>query len=519
LFVVLVIITQTVPAVVGIRLPVCKLHVFADPVQNVMTLSCTYLQLEVDDVGSVNGMPLLATPPTVTTTFPVMAPAGTGATMLVALQLVGVPGIPLNVIVLNPWLAPKFVPVIVTGVPTTPEFGLRLVMLGEEAVDTVNVTPLLAVPPTVTTTFPVIAPVGTGATMLLALQLVGVARIPLNVIVLVEPWLAPKFIPVIVTGVPTGPEVGFRPVMVGAEVVGTVNSAPLLRVPPTVTTTFPVVAPVGTGATMLVAPQFVGVAAIPLNVIVLVEPWLAPKFVPVIVTCVPTAPEFGLRLVMVGAEVGGTVNCKPLLAVPPTVTTTLPVAAPAGTGAVMLVAPQLVGVAAIPLNLIVLVEPWLAPKFVPVIVTDVPTAPEFGLRLVMVGEEAVVTVNGTPLLAVPPTVTRTFPVVAPVGTGATMLVALQLVGVAAIPLNLIVLEPWLAPKFVPAIVTGVPTGPAVGFRFVMLGVVLPPPPDVACDPPEQPVLNNHKLMHARKRIAFAACRPEIPGKVRKPFMS
>jgi hypothetical protein len=139
----------------------------------------------------------------------------------------------------------------------------------------------------------------------------------------------------------------------------------------------------------------------------------------------------------------------------------------------------------------------------------------------MVGEETVVTVYATPLLAVPPTVTTTFPFVAPVGTGATMLVAPQLVGVAGIPLNVIVLNPWLAPKFVPAIVTCVPTGPAAGFRFVMLGVVLPPPPppDVGCDPPEQPALNNDKLMHARKRIAFAACRPEIPGKVRKPFMS
>ena len=126
--------------------------------------------------------------------------------------------------------------------------------------------------------------------------------------------------------------------------------------------------------------------------------------------------------------------------------------------------------------------------------------------------------NATPLLATPPTVTTTFPVVAPAGTGATMLVALQLVGAAAIPLNLTVLDPWLAPKLVPAIVTAVPTGPAVGFRLEMLGAVVPPPLGVPADPPEQPTLNNDKLMHARKRIVFAACRPEIRGKVRKPFM-
>lgn len=68
-------------------------------------------------------LPLLATPATVTTTFPVVAPAGTPATMLVALQLVGVAGVPLNVNVLEPWLEPKFVPVIVTGVPTAPVVG------------------------------------------------------------------------------------------------------------------------------------------------------------------------------------------------------------------------------------------------------------------------------------------------------------------------------------------------------------------------------------------------------------
>jgi hypothetical protein len=54
---------------------------------------------------------------------------------------------------------------------------------------------------------------------------------------------------------------------------------------------------------------------------------------------------------------------------------------------------------------------------------------------------AAVTVKLTPLLATPPTVTTTFPLVAPVGTGATMLVAVQFAGVivAAVPLNVTVL--------------------------------------------------------------------------------
>ena len=73
----------------------------------------------------------------------------------------------------------------------------------------------------------------------------------------------------------------------------------------------------------------------------------------------------------------------------------------------------------------------------------------------------VVTVKFTPLLATPPTVTTTFPVVAPVGNGTTMLVGPQLVGVPAVPLNVTVLVPCVAPKFVPVIVTDVPTGPDV----------------------------------------------------------
>ena len=211
--------------------------------------------------------PLLATPPTVTTTFPVVAPLGTGATILVALQLVGVAAVPLNVTVLVPCVAPKFAPVIVTDAPTNPDVGFRPVMLGPGVV-TVKLTPLLATPPTVTTTLPVVAPAGTGTTMFVTLQLVGVAPIPLKVTVLV-PWLAPKLAPVIVTDVPRTPDVGLRPVMLGGGTV-TVKLTPLLATPPTVTTTFPVVAPLGTGATMLVAAQLVGVAAMPLNLIVLV---------------------------------------------------------------------------------------------------------------------------------------------------------------------------------------------------------------------------------------------------------
>lgn len=55
----------------------------------------------------------------------------------------------------------------------------------------------------------------------------------------------------------------------------------------------------------------------------------------------------------------------------------------------------------------------------------------------------------TPLLATPETVTTTFPVVAPVGTGTLIELAPQLEGVAAVPLKVTVLVPWLDPKLVP----------------------------------------------------------------------
>jgi len=411
---------------------------------------------------TVKFTPLLATPPTVTTTLPVVAPAGTGALMLVALQLVGVAVVPLNFTVLVPCIAPKFAPAIVTGVPTNPEVGFKLAMLGAGTV-TVKLTPLLATPPTVTTTLPVVAPAGTDTMMLGALQLVAVAAIPLNLTVLV-PCVAPKFAPAIATDVPANPDVGFKLVTLGPGTV-TVKLTPLLAAPPTVTTTLPVVAPAGTVAVMLAAPQLVGVAVIPLNFTVLV-PCVAPKFAPAIVTDVPGNPDVGFKLVMLGA---GTVTVKltPLLASPPTVTTTFPDVAPAGTAAVMFVVLQLAGAAAIPLNVTVLV-PCVVPKFVPVIVTDVPTNPDVGFKLAMLGA-GTVTVKLTPLLATPPTVTTTLPLVAPAGTGAVMLVALQLVGVPAIPLNVTVLVPCVAPKFAPTTVTDVPTNPDVGFKLVMLG--------------------------------------------------
>jgi hypothetical protein len=132
---------------------------------------------------TVKPAPALATPFTVTTTLPVVAPAGTETEIAPALQLEAVAAIPLNVTVLAPWDAPKFVPVIVTGDPTAADPVDKLVITG--VANTVNTAPALARPFTVTTTFPVVAAAGTGATIDVALQLVGAAAVPLKLTVLV----------------------------------------------------------------------------------------------------------------------------------------------------------------------------------------------------------------------------------------------------------------------------------------------------------------------------------------------
>lgn len=118
---------------------------------------------------------LLATPPTVISTFPVVAPVGTGTLMEVAFQLVGIPVVPLNVTVLMPCDEPKFVPWIVTPVPTTPALGARLLMLGSEDV-TVKRTLLLFPPPTETRRSPVEAPAGTATVSDVSLELMGLAN-------------------------------------------------------------------------------------------------------------------------------------------------------------------------------------------------------------------------------------------------------------------------------------------------------------------------------------------------------
>jgi len=149
------------------------------------------------------------------------------------------------------------VPLIVTEVATAPKVGEMLVMVGA-AVPTAKPYGLLAMPPTVTITFPVVAPEGTGTIIEVVLQLVGVPVVPLNVTVLV-PCEEPKFVPVIVTAVPTAPASGTRLLMLGSEDV-TVKRTALLFPPPTETRRSPVVAPAGTATVIDVSVELIGLA-------------------------------------------------------------------------------------------------------------------------------------------------------------------------------------------------------------------------------------------------------------------
>jgi len=99
--------------------------------------------------------------------------------------------------------------------------------------------------------------------MLVLLQLVTTAVDEPNITELV-PWVEPKLAPLIVTGVPAGPEVGERLLMLGVIV----KKMPLLERPRAVTTTLPLVAPFGTNVEILVSVQLITGSDVPLSVIV-----------------------------------------------------------------------------------------------------------------------------------------------------------------------------------------------------------------------------------------------------------
>ena len=235
------------------------------------------------------------------------------------------------------------------------------------------------------------------------------------------PLVAPKLMPLIVTDAPTGPFVGSgRHARVGDRIRHCGAAATVRRRS---------WSSASWHRTICRGDHIVGEVVMPLKVAVLV-PLVALKAPAIVTMCCPLV---GVRLVTLGIG-ASTVNPVPLLATLPTVTTTFPVVAVAGTGTTMLVADQVPGVARIPL-MVTLLVPLVAPKLVPVIVTDVPTGPL--VRVVTLGATTV-TVNAPPLPATSPTSRRSR--LSQSGTGTTMSWPTSL-GVA-FSLKVTLLVPW-----------------------------------------------------------------------------
>jgi hypothetical protein len=139
------------------------------------------------------------------------------------------------------------------------------------------------------------------------------------------------------------------------------------------------------------------------------------KFVPVMMTVLPTAPTVGENEVMVGIPVRTVKSAVLTAELTVFVTVILPVVAPTGTVAVIWVAELTVkDVAVVVLNFTVVVPQ----KFVPVMTTDEPTAPLTGENDVIVGAAAVATVKLAELVP-SPSASRTINAADPVDVAGT----------------------------------------------------------------------------------------------------
>jgi hypothetical protein len=390
------------------------------------------------------------TPLVITEIGPSDAPAGTVAVILVDELNVAVAVIPLKNLTVTGAL--KFVPVIVTAAPTAPLTGEKLVIVGEAS--TSKFEPLETVTPLVVTEIgPSAAPAGTVAVILVDELNVALAVIPLKNLTVTG---ALKFVPVIVTAAPTAPLTGEKPVNVGDG--STVKLEVLVIVIPLVVTVIFPVDVEGTIAVMLEADEEVTVALTPLKE----TKGEGPKFAPLMVTVAPIAPLEGVKGVELKVGVGNTEKLEPLLIVIPlTVTRIRPEFAPAGTLVAILDVVEDETTADVPLN----VTTGVVSKFVPEIFTSVPTAPLNGVNPVIVGVGNTVKLE-TLAIVTPFTVIEIFPEVAPSGTDVVMLVVVNEVTAAGIPLNETEGDVL---KFVPVIVTMASIAPLLGLKLVIVG--------------------------------------------------
>jgi hypothetical protein len=300
---------------------------------------------------------------------------------------------------------------------------------------------------------------------------VKTAATPLNLTEVVVKPVPLKFVPVIVTDFPTGPKVGVNDVIVGSGAVDTVKFVELVAVPEgLVTAIFPVVAPVGTVAVIVVEELALNVvAATPLKVtdVTPVKP------VPVIVTELPTAPEVGVNEVIV-TQLDETVKFVELrTSAPHVVTPILPVVAPAGTNALSWVGLTPLEVAAVPLKVTSPPAVELLKRFCPKTVTAVPTGPHVGVNEEILGAQppGLATVKVPELVPVPAVFVAVITPVVPAPTVARICVAETMSKFAAtVPPNFTLVTLSLL-KLVPVIVTTQPAGPLVGVKELIVGVV------------------------------------------------
>jgi hypothetical protein len=190
----------------------------------------------------------------------------------------------------------KFPPLITTVAPMAPLSGLIDVMVGDPS--TLKLLLLvIVIPLTMMLMDPVVAPAGTVVVILVDVDAVTVAGIPLNKTALLA-GVVLKFVPVITMVAPSAPLLGLNPVSVG---VGFTEKLFALRtvIPFNVREILPVVAPVGTTVVRLVEVEAVTGVSTPLKCKILFA-GVVLKLDPVIVTLAPTAPLPGVKPVMTG---------------------------------------------------------------------------------------------------------------------------------------------------------------------------------------------------------------------------
>lgn len=327
--------------------------------------------------------------------------------------------------------------------------------------NTVKVDELVMVTPLVVTEIvPEDAPEGTEVVMLLAVDEVTTAVVPLNDTM----GEGLKLLPLIVTTAPTAPLPikGLMSEMVG--VGNTLNDDPLVATTPfRIKEIVPSDAPIGTVVVMLLEVEAVTTAATPLNSITL-SAGVILKLFPESIIVAPTAPLFGVNPEIDG--VGDIVKSSILVILTPlTVIEIFPDEAPTGTIVVMLLEVEAVTTEAVLLNS-TMWSPGVFVKLVPEIVTVAPMAPLVGLKPVMVGVGN--TVKLDELVIVKPLDAMDIgPVRAPAGTTVVILVVFEDTTLAATPLNDTEGDPL---KFVPDITIVAPTAPFPGLKPERVGV-------------------------------------------------